>query len=78
MQVGDTVIDTQGRSWIIYDFITYQLRDLICVTDSETQTKNELIKHDDVDVWLEKPANVEYMFLRRRSKNLEPLTDFLW
>jgi|HubBroStandDraft_2_1064218.scaffolds.fasta_scaffold2500961_2 hypothetical protein len=78
MNVGDTVIDLKGKEWIIYDFISYQLYDLICVTDVETQKENVLMKHDDVDIVIEKPDNVEYMFLKRRQKNLEGITSFLW
>jgi hypothetical protein len=78
MNIGDTVIDIKGKPWIIYDFVNYQLYDLICVTDTETQQENVLMKHDEVDVLIAKPDNVEYMFLKKRNKNLEGLTDFLW
>jgi hypothetical protein len=78
MNVGDTVFDIKGKEWIIYDFISYQLYDFICVTDAETQKENVLMKHDEVDVWIQKPDNVEYMFLKKRNKNLEGITSFLW
>lgn len=78
MNVGDTVIDIRGKHWIIYDFVSYQMRDYLCVTDAATQKDNTIMEHDKIDILVPKPENVEYLFLNRRNKNLEGLTSYLW
>lgn len=78
MNIGDTVIDIRGKHWIIYDFVSYQMRDYLCVTDVATQKDNNIMEHDKVDILIPKPENVEYLFFNRRNKNLEGLTSYLW
>lgn len=78
MNIGDTVIDIKGKHWIIYDFISYQMRDYLCVTDVATQKENVIMEHDKVDVLISKPDNVEYLFLNKRNRNLKGLTSYLW
>lgn len=78
MNVGDTVIDIKGKEWIIYDFISHEMRDYLCVTDAATQKDNVIMEHDKVDILIPKPDNVQYMFLLRRNRNLDDIAGFLW
>lgn len=71
MNVGDTVIDNNGKLWLVYDFMSYQCEDLLCVTDYLTEKENELISRHDVFQLIKKPKNVTQLFIKRREKVLE-------
>ena len=78
MNVGDMVIDNNGKSWIIFDFMSYQGEDLLCVTDSQTEKENILLKRDNVFQVIKKPKNVAHLFMKRREKTLgEELKGYL-
>lgn len=67
MNVGDTIIDTQNKHWLVIDFVSYESEDLICVTDLKTQTERDILRRDEVQQLVKKPSNVSYLLIKRRD-----------
>jgi hypothetical protein len=73
IEIGDTIIDTNGTKWLVFDFFNQNY----CVTDLLTQKINEVIEPGFIKSVDKKPTNVEYLFLKRREKALEGLEKFV-
>jgi hypothetical protein len=74
MKIGDIVTDILSKKWIVYDI---QSELLVYVTDVETQRQNVVIAKTHILNIEEKPKNVEWLFLRRRQKELTGLEKFV-
>lgn len=75
MKIGD-VITIVDKKWIIFQFWG-ENNEYVAVTDFETQTINELfpkvlINESDIE-----DVKVEWLFLKRREKNLKGLENYL-
>lgn len=71
MKSGDVIRDCYGKYWVIYDADLANL--YVCVTDTKTQTQNEIIELSNIIEVFPRPGNIEWLFLTRREKNLEDL-----
>lgn len=68
MKIGDIVTDTEGKRWVIFEFS--DCKEFLYVADfihdglTKYMNKLEVIEVDN------RPHNVEWLFLKRRSRNL--------
>lgn len=73
MKPGDVVIDFNDRQFIIYSID----REFIYITDFEKQEFKSIILQQEIKEIIEKPINIEFMFLRRREKNIIDIKRYL-
>lgn len=73
MNVGDIVIDFNEKKYIVYTVDNH----FIYVVDFETQIERIILLEQEIKEVVEKPKNVEFMFLRRREKNIIDIKRYL-
>ena len=74
--IGHVITLDSDTKWIIYD--TWgDFDEYYCITDFETQRINELITKNNADIVKIEDYKVEWMFLKRRTKNLAGLEKYL-
>jgi hypothetical protein len=69
MNIGDTLIDTEGKRWVIFDLS----ESFVFAVDFETQIVGHAFGVNDSFTIEPKPDNVEYMFIKRRQANMKTL-----
>lgn len=67
MNIGDTLIDSTGLKWVIF----YLDEKYVYVTDLETQQMGNAFDLTESFTIEAKPANLEYLFIKRREMNLK-------
>lgn len=63
MNIGDVLIDTNEKRWVIFDLSG----SFVYVVDFETQKVGHAFGLNDSFTIEAKPANVEYLFIKRRE-----------
>lgn len=73
MKVGDILVDVFGKQWVIYNAEGL----FMYVVDFKTQTQRQILLPAEIIEVIEKPDNVEFMFLNRRAKDLEDVKEYV-
>lgn len=66
MNIGDVLIGPDNRRWVIFDLSG----SFVYVVDFETQVIGNAFGLNDSFTIEAKPANVEYLFIKRRESNM--------
>ncbi len=74
MKIGDLITDLVDQKWIIYDLSDDQK--YVFVTDFNTQIKNEYLPIVLIKEVEQKPNNFQWLFIKRREKNLKGLEEY--
>lgn len=79
MNVGDILITNSDEKFVVYLIENaYQSKDLmIYVCDFETQKNRKILLESEIKEVIEKPKNMEFMFLRRRDKSVIDIKEYL-
>ncbi len=72
--IGDVITDFNGAKWIIYEKSNDNR--YLYVTDFATQTLNEYISTLIVIEVEFKPSNFQWLFIKRREKNLKGMEEY--
>jgi hypothetical protein len=73
MNLGDIALDYNDSQWIVYDID----REFIYVADFKTQQNLQILTVFEIKEVLPKPSNVEWLFMRRRIKNLVDVKEYV-
>lgn len=74
MKIGDIVHCNYGFHWIIFEMS--DCKNYLYLIGLENHLKSAYLGKNEIMTWESKPENTEWIYLKRRAKNLAGLENY--